>query len=52
MLKFAIQLIFISLITLLVTALIAFHVGLAVYLLGSTIVLLNYEHMEEKYNGN
>lgn len=46
MLKFVIQLIFISLVTLLVTALIAFHVGLAVYLLGSTIALVNYEKVE------
>lgn len=46
MFKFALQILFISLITLLVTALIAFHVGLAVYLLGSTIALLNYEKVE------
>ncbi|MCH4379959.1 hypothetical protein [Staphylococcus haemolyticus] len=52
MFKFALQILFISLITLLVTALIAFHVGLAVYLLGSTIALVNYENLEEKYNEN
>ena len=37
MFKFALQILFISLITLLVTALIAFHVGLAVYLLDNRI---------------
>lgn len=46
MVKFTLQLLLISLITLLVTALIAFHVGLAVYLLGSTIAFLNYENLE------
>lgn len=46
MFKFALQILFISLITLLITALIAFHVGLAVYLLGSTIALVNYENLE------
>ena len=46
MFKFALQILFISLITLLVTALIAFHVGLAVYLLGNTIALVNYENLE------
>ena len=45
MFKFALQILFISLITLLVTALIAFHVGLAVYLL-KTIALVNYENLE------
>ena len=45
MFKFALQILFISLITLLVTALIAFHVGLAVYLL-ATIALVNYENLE------
>ena len=46
MFKFALQILFISLITLLVTALIAFHVGLAIYLLGSTIALVSYENLE------
>ena len=52
MVKFTLQLLLISLITVLASAFIAFHVGLAIYLLGSTIALLNYEHMEEKYNEN
>ncbi|MDU3949773.1 MAG: hypothetical protein E7H07_01910 [Staphylococcus epidermidis] len=40
MVKFTLQLLLISL------SFIAFHVGLAIYLLGSTIALLNYENVE------
>lgn len=43
MVKFTLQLLLISLMTLLASAFISFHVGLAIYLLGSTIALLNYE---------
>ena len=43
MAKFTLQLLLISLMTLLASAFISFHVGLAIYLLGSTIALLNYE---------
>lgn len=43
MVKFTLQLLLISLMTLLTSAFISFHVGLAIYLLGSTIALLNYE---------
>lgn len=46
MFKFALQLLLISLMTLLASSFIAFHVGLAIYLLGSTIALLNYESVE------
>ena len=46
MLKFTLQLLLISLITILASAFIAFHVGLAIHLLGSTITLLNYEKVE------
>ncbi|MHB7916217.1 hypothetical protein ACYCJX_00575 [Staphylococcus borealis] len=46
MLKFTLQLLLISLITILASTFIAFHVGLAIYLLGSTIALLNYEKVE------
>ncbi|MCE4955269.1 hypothetical protein KJC28_10420 [Staphylococcus haemolyticus] len=46
MLKFTLQLLLISLITVLASAFIAFHVGLAIYLLGSMIALLNYEKVE------
>ncbi|MBU6949286.1 hypothetical protein [Staphylococcus haemolyticus] len=46
MLKFTLQLLLISLITVLASAFIAFHVGLAIYLLGSTIAFLNYENLE------
>ncbi|WP_199188891.1 hypothetical protein [Staphylococcus haemolyticus] len=46
MLKFTLQLLLINLITVLASAFIAFHVGLAIYLLGSTIALLNYEKVE------
>lgn len=46
MVKFTLQLLLISLITVLASAFIAFHVGLAIYLLGSTIALLNYEKLE------
>lgn len=52
MLKFTLQLLLISLITVLASAFIAFHVGLAIYLLGSTIALLNYEKVEELKNEN
>ncbi|WP_447557225.1 hypothetical protein [Staphylococcus haemolyticus] len=52
MLKFTLQLLLISLITILASTFIAFHVGLAVYLLGSTIALLNYEKVEELKNEN
>lgn len=44
--KFTLQLLLISLTTLLASAFIAFHVGLAIYLLGSVIALLNYENLE------
>ncbi|MBE7342569.1 hypothetical protein [Staphylococcus haemolyticus] len=46
MIKFTLQLLLISLITVLASAFIAFHVGLAIYLLGSTIAFLNYENLE------
>lgn len=46
MVKFTLQLLLISLITLLASAFISFYVGLAIYLLGSIIALLNYENME------
>ncbi|WP_199188908.1 hypothetical protein [Staphylococcus haemolyticus] len=46
MLKFTLQLLLIGLITVLASSFIAFHVGLAIYLLGSTIALLNYENLE------
>lgn len=46
MVKFTLQLLLISLITVLASAFIAFHVGLAIYLLGSTISFLNYENLE------
>ena len=52
MLKFTLQLLLISLITILASTFIAFHVGLAVYLLGSTITLLNYEKVGELKNEN
>lgn len=48
MVKFTLQLLLISLMTLLAGSFIAFHVGLAIYLLGSTIALLNYEKVEVK----
>lgn len=48
MVKFTLQLLLISLMTLLASAFISFHVGLAIYLLGSTIALLNYENVEVK----
>ncbi|MBU7212876.1 hypothetical protein [Staphylococcus haemolyticus] len=46
MIKFAFQILLISLLTILVTAFIAFHVGLAVYLLSCMIALVNYKKME------
>lgn len=46
MVKFTLQLLLISLITVLASAFIAIHVGLAIYLLGSTIAFLNYENLE------
>ncbi|EHS00847.1 hypothetical protein SEVCU129_1413 [Staphylococcus epidermidis VCU129] len=46
MVKFTLQLLLISLMTLLASSFIAFHVDLAIYLLGSTIALLNYENVE------
>ena len=48
MVKFTLQLLLISLMTLLASAFISFHVGLAIYLLGSTIALLNYEKWRRK----
>ena len=48
MVKFTLQLLLISLMTLLAGSFIAFHVGLAIYLLVSTIALLNYENVEVK----
>lgn len=43
MLKLSLQLLLISLFTVLASLFIEFYVGLAVYLLGSTITLLNIE---------
>lgn len=51
MVKFTLQLLLISLMTLLASSFIAFHVGLAIYLLGSTIALLNYENVEAYEDG-
>lgn len=46
LIKFAFQILLISLLTILVTAFFAFHVGLAVYLLSCMIALVNYKKME------
>ena len=48
MMKFLIKLLLISLISFLSGWLLGIHVAFAIYLLGSTIALLNYEKVEVK----
>lgn len=48
MMKFLIKLLLISLISFISGWLLGVHVAFAIYLLGSTIALLNYENLEVK----
>lgn len=48
MMKFLIKLLLISLISFISGWLLGIHVAFAIYLLGSTIALLNYESVEVK----
>lgn len=46
MMKFTFNIMIISVITLISSWLLGVHVAFAIYLLGSTIALLNYENLE------